>query len=1389
MSNDPPAPEAGAFASLLELRAVQARLGEQRRQGAEAQAFWDAALDFVERGRATGVVIDDEDERWTVQALLDYWAAALERAGRPRPDSSLVEFDPELAPELPDALCPYLGLNAFQETDSRMFFGRDALVDKLVHQLGEHRLVALVGPSGCGKSSLAFAGLASRLHKGALPGGDVWRILAMVPGAEPRAALASLFEHAAGDPAAADPPPAVVVVDQFEELFTLCKSESERVSFVGDLLALVTSASPPHRVVLTVRSDFESFVARYPALYEHYDAGRVAVTPPSATELRQAIEGPAALVDLKFEAGVIDRLLVELLGEPAGLPLLQFTLLRLWQERTRNRVTAAGYDRVGGGRQALARAADAVYDAMIPQDQMTARRILLLVGLAVDDKHERTRMRVPRSQFFESTDDPGRIERVLDRLIEARLLRQTAGRRGAAPQVEVAHEALVRNWPRLAEWLQEAQTGVARWLQQEVQAGIAEGRRLEAKAVEWVGRGRDRRALLDEVTLRQAERWRDSAAGHRLRASDELLELIDTSRRQVAAGIRRRRVALAGFAAVVVVVIATLSIAVWQFRNARSARGEASDSRAQREIETRRLLGMTNLEQGRSLLLDGRPVHPMRALPYLVAARGATIDSPVLRMLFAQASRGVRSVVFIGHRASIRKIAFSPDGTRVVTASDDNTARIWDPATGLPLTPPLAHLGAVYDAAFSPDGTRVVTASTDGTAQVWNAATGRPIGRPLKHHGAVASAVFSPDGEHVVTASADNTARVWDAATSEPITPPLVHQSGISRATFSPDGTRVATLSSTSVRFWNASTGNPMAPMIEDLGGITSVAFSPDGTRAITIDYQATARVWNTTTGASMTLPFQHKEVWSAAFSPDGESVLTTSQNKSASVWSASTGQARTPALAHQGPVNAAAFSPDGTRVVTASDDKTAQIWDASTGEPLGPPLEHQGAVLDVAFSPDGSAVLTASADKTAQLWDAATADPGIELRHERHVVRAAFSTDGTRVATVGTRRMPRLGAAAGDSLPELTAQVWDALGQPASPPFSPGGRVVVVAFSADATRALTANDRDLVEVWDTSAARTLVELPSAGGVMAAAFSPDNARIVAASRDNTVRIWDASTSRMLTPPIQHSGPCEVPMLAAVPMLGRPPKTTVRCGINTVAFAPDGTHIVTAGEDKAARIWNVSTGRLSALALHHNGAVMTAVFSHDGTRVVTASADNTAMVWDASTGEPVTAPLEHSARVVTAAFSPDGSRVVTASDDRTAQVWDVATGKPVAPPLEHGGAVTSAAFSPDGTIVVTASEDGTAQLWDVATGKPVMPPFGHKVAVNSAAFSPDGTRVVTASDDLTARIWNLPRDASSLERWFQFARCTPYTLVAGVLMNNPGPARTCPKHEIRAAPAR
>lgn len=497
---DQPEPTTIRYPSLGVLRGAHAELLRRRRAESETPALWDEAARFIADGRASGAVLDNDGERETAQSLLDYWSTLLVQAGQAETDATLHEFDPELAPELPDEPAPYVGLAAFR--DGRFFFGRERLVEQMAAKLADTRLLAVVGPSGSGKSSAVLAGLIPALEKGALAGSESWRVLPrMVPGSHPLANLARLitgeggtqiyaekdrFEELIGKmqadegtlarlltekktqidteksalinpnqrSSASSAPPAVLVVDQFEETFTLCTDEAERAAFVANLLGLAAAPGAPHRVILTMRSDYESWVSRIPALQEAFDRGRVQVLPLNAEELRRAILEPAEAVGLRFQEGIVEALISEVLGEPAALPLLQFTLRALWDNRRRNRITWDVYQRVGGGRTALALAADRLYDSLIPEEQVTARRILLRLvrpgaGLEV------TSSRVAVAELLSTGEDTGRVARVLEKLLAARLLKQSEGDVAADRQVEVAHEALVRNWPQLVEWLDD----------------------------------------------------------------------------------------------------------------------------------------------------------------------------------------------------------------------------------------------------------------------------------------------------------------------------------------------------------------------------------------------------------------------------------------------------------------------------------------------------------------------------------------------------------------------------------------------------------------------------------------------------------------------------------------------------------------------------------------------------------------------------------------------------------------------------------------------------------------------------------------------------------------------------------------------------------------------
>jgi hypothetical protein len=533
------------FISLTSLRRAHNHLLSSHRQFGNTSELLAGARSFIEHGTALGAWLDTEVERTVAQSVLDYWAAILYRSGQEPPESSLAEFDWSLAPELADDLCPYVGLDAFSERHQSVFFGRERLVEEALRFLERSRLLAVVGPSGSGKSSLVLAGLLPALKDGAASASALWRYAPrMVPGSNPMANLArvlhTLQREQESDPERwieqnatrlmqepdqllamieADDAPLLLVVDQFEEAFTLCADDTIRQAFVTCLLRLSQTPGRRHTVILTMRTDFESLVSRLPDFQAIFERHIFRVTPLNAAELRASIQAPAELIGLKFEHGLVDALLHDILGEPAALPLLQFSLLKLWEHRERNYITWDAFGRLGGGRQALSISADAFYDSLIPEEQVTARRILLRLVRAGDGL-EITSNRVRLESLYKTGEAEDRVSRVLEKLIQARLTRITQGDVASDTQVEIAHEALVRNWPRLVAWLEEERDN------------IRQRQRVTDAAQHWAALGRNAGALLPATLLHEAGRFVEATG---LELSDLEVEFLQTSQQAIVA--------------------------------------------------------------------------------------------------------------------------------------------------------------------------------------------------------------------------------------------------------------------------------------------------------------------------------------------------------------------------------------------------------------------------------------------------------------------------------------------------------------------------------------------------------------------------------------------------------------------------------------------------------------------------------------------------------------------------------------------------------------------------------------------------------------------------------------------------------------------------------------
>jgi sugar lactone lactonase YvrE/energy-coupling factor transporter ATP-binding protein EcfA2 len=754
------------FPSLASLRAAHSELLKRHRESGSTTELLTEIEEFIYRGRATGALLDSDEDRWASQSLLDYWSAIFYRAGREPPDATLAEFDPALAPELDDARCPYLGLEAFREEKSNLFYGRQRLLEKLVNHLQENRLLAVVGSSGSGKSSVVLAGLLPKLKVGALSDSENWHYYSpMVPGVNPLENLARLTQprdvnatewlQQQVESFQRDPNhltklsnefgnrPSVLVVDQFEEAFTLCRDDSVRQAFIDNLIGLIQSPGVRHTVILTMRTDFESQVARVPVFKDLFEQAQVRVTALDASELREAIEKPAELVGLKFEEGLVEALLRDVLGEPAALPLLQFTLLKLWDNRERNRVTWETYKRLGGGRQALARSADEFYEQLIPVEQVTVKRILLRMVRPTEGL-EVTSNRIQRKTLYQAGGARDRVDRVLDKLIQARLVRLTEGNTPDDAQVEIAHEALIYTWSHLVSWSKE-----------------------------------------EPETMRQ---WLHPQSFESERASRSLM-------------LYSRRKGIFSFSSLLV-FLSIISLFIFALHNKERLAEQREDQiKQQWRTEYFKNPQLSDYYIGLYEVLDSKPVANITFSPDKKLIAATSKDETVLLLNF----KGEELADF-GRVDGVRSVVFSPDGKRIATTSEDGTIRLWD-LQGKEITSFRSPDGRLTSVVFSPDGKRIATTSEDGTIRLWDL-QGKEITSFRSPEDRLISIVFSPDGKLIATASEDKTIRLWDLQGKE-ITSFRSPDGQLTSVVFSSDGKLIATTSKDgTMRLWNLQGNN-----------------------------------------------------------------------------------------------------------------------------------------------------------------------------------------------------------------------------------------------------------------------------------------------------------------------------------------------------------------------------------------------------------------------------------------------------------------------------------------------------------------------------------------------------------------------------------------------------
>ncbi|MBB5780768.1 WD40 repeat domain-containing protein [Nonomuraea jabiensis] len=1168
--------------------------------------------------------------------------------------------------------CPYPGLAAFGPEQARWFFGRDGLVADLLARLdqrlrGVGGIQMVIAPSGTGKSSLLRAGLLPRLAQSALPDSHRWPVLLFTPTTDPVGALAAQICSLTGAEAAetadrfrADPCAGaamlarhidddhamrvVVVVDQFEELFTLCADDRQRRMFI-DLLSRIadpypeaeaSTARPAGLVVIGMRADFYAACAGHPGLRTALEDAPLLVGAMSRAEVREAIIFPAQDVGLDIEPGLVELLLRDLgatsgpgeeetTGYEAGrLPLLAHALRVSWQQRNGATLTVEGYQATGGIQRALATTADRAFAGLDADGRKAARTVflrLVKIGEGVDDGRRRRSW----TELVEASGDSRAASAVVDVFTEARLLTREQD------TVEITHEALLHGWPQLRRWIDGDRAG--RILHQD----------LEEETAAWERAGGDPALLYRGSRLELAQAWAAAAPVGDLSLAARAF--LSASARLHRRTVRLRVAVIAALAVLTVVAATTAVIGVRERNEALRQRDTATYNRILAEADR---LADTDISLSAQLTL--------------VAHRRNPGDDTYTRILNMQhIPLSIRLTV---QADSVNSVAFSPSGRILAAAGSDGLIRLWDvadPAQPKPLGPLAGHTDGILEVAFSPDGQALASLGYDKSVRLWSVADParpKPLGRPLAlHSDELSTLAFSTDGHILVVA--DSQVHLWsvrDPARPKPLGRLPAHfTDGVFSLAFSPDGHMLA-VGDSDQKVWRWSLNDPAhprplgRPLVHDgfLTSVNALAFSPGGELASASD---DVRRWDVRTGELVSRPLggSTDDVSDVAFSPDRYTLASTDDNV-IRLWNVSErsevkaiGQ---PLTGHTGAVRSLAFSADGRTLASGADDGTVRLWNLAVGRITN----ATGPAPSVAFGPDGRTLV--GVDWATQLWrttDRARPTPlgefpsGFAAQFDGVLGPMALSPDWRTLATVGDRNH------GGRSLRLWKVTAGDRAVQIGPPLTSHSDAFTSVAFSPYGRFLVAIGEDGSVRLWDVAdpahpAASAQPLTGPTGDVVSLAFSPDG-HTLASADGNDVSIWN------IADPVRPKP------------LSRLPSTSTD-DVQSLAFSPDGHTLAVA--DTQVHLWSVrdltQPKPLEQLPFQTTGSGLSLAFSPDGHTLASGGGDGSVWLWHISAsgraeprGQRLTA---HNGAVTSVAFSPDGHLLASAGGDRSIQLWEL-----------------------------------------------------------------------------------------------------------------------------------
>lgn len=1169
-------------------------------------------------------------DRKTVVKVLDNELADVIRVLFHKPEKSLPPKQHALLPN------PYRGLFAFQEKDANLFFGRETYVEHLLNAIAHKPFTALVGPSGSGKSSLIHAGLLPKLrccHE------SHCQILLLRPGSDPVGALSSIFADllypaSPRQKKAAErkllhqqftrgqmtlvqllkklqrqssQPQVFLILDQFEELYTLCPDDHKRRWFLDELLAVIqhsaTSKVCPH-VVLAMRADFLGEAVSYRPFAEALQDATIFQGPMKREEFITVIEKPANIYGVDIEDGLTARIIQAIHDEPGTLPLLQFTLTALWERQQSRMLTHAAYDELGGVEEALAKYAEHEYQVLSPEEQYQVQRIFLQL-VHPGEGYADTRRVANRSEIG---DDSWKL---VIALANARLVVTGNAKETGEQQetVEIVHEALLTSWQRLKEWI-EAEREFRIWQE-----------RLRATLRQWISTDSDDHALLRGTLLGEAEYWLEnksddlSAEEYRfitlsIQARDNLCR-----KKQI---VRVLVLALAVFVSVVFVILG----------------GVAIKERQNADIKTIEAL----TQSSRALFLTH---HELDALLAGIKASIGIRSGSAPEQLYSETVANLQAIVYDireinrleGHQSSVREILFSPNGKLLASAENDGLIKIWDAQTGGEWASFPKQAGGVNSISFSPDSKILASGSDDGAITLWDVASGDKMMTLKGHSRQVSSVTFHPEGAMLASGSVDKTLKLWDINSGQEILtlPGHVGVRYVTCLDFSADGRLLVSGSGSktpSIKLWSIPDGREIRTIYTAHSDIiNSLSLSPDGKLLASGSWDSTVNIWNVENGKIITtLKNNSHPIWRVAFSRDG-SMLASTGDSAIKLWYAPDFQEMLTIPGHTEEVSDVCFSPDGAMLASSSLDATIKLWDIARLKNNMLP-GHSGDVRSIAFSPDGKLLASASVDKTVKLWDAAH---GCEIDTEFYSQRPAdviFSPDGEQLAVTAGNDINLWPLNKNQQKTVLQGHTLPAWGLS----FHPEGTIL----------ASGSHDRT-IKLWDLGEGKAIRTLHGHSDyVWNVLFSP-NGKWLASSgwgQDNTIRIWEAEsgiesqTIRVPAQPYSNSG-------------------------IALAFHPGGA-ILASGTNAsgAIKLWEFPSGREIATLSGHTMTILSLDFSPDGRMLASSSEDKTVKLWDVADHRAITTLRGHSHYVRSVAFSPDGSLLASTSSDSTIKLWNI-----------------------------------------------------------------------------------------------------------------------------------